>query len=100
MKIAIFSLLLVIAVSSTPIVEHPNMFKIPDGFGDWKYVEAEALNEVDPHFVPENDIEFDLFTVNNPTVPQRLTWNDMGTVASSHFSSARDTKFIVHGWQR
>lgn len=101
MKLAILTVIFFISVTaSTVVVEESTLVNIPNGYGGWRRVAPESLNEIDPTYDPQADVRFLLFTVNNPLVPQILTWNDMSTVANSHFSSARDTKLLCHGWQR
>lgn len=104
MKLFIFVSFLVIAVIASPFTgeseEAEELIKIPDGHGGWRYVTYEETLEVDPLFVPADDMRFLLFTQANPLTPQILQWNDMSTVSSSNWLGSRPTRIIAHGWQR
>lgn len=107
MNFVIFSAIFFVVTVASPLFEESSDTKpgryeyIPDGFGAMKYVNIdEEQQEVTPAFVPDSDVRLLLFTRANPLVPQILHWSDMSTVANSHWSSARDTKLICHGWQR
>lgn len=111
MKFVIFSLFCMMAVINSTFddgsalrlrrnLSPESYVRIPDGFGGTKFVLPEEEPEISPSFVPANDVVFLLFTRANPTTPQILSFNDMSTVTSSHFSSARPTKLVCHGWQR
>lgn len=106
MKFVIVLTIFVIAAVASPYLKNGSEAKpgryanIPDGFGGLKFVNIDEQQDVTPAFVPENDVRFLLFTQANPLVPQILHWSDMSTVSNSHWSSARDTKLIAHGWQR
>lgn len=52
---------------------------------------------VEPLFVPETDIIVLLFTNQNPTVGDRLFFNET-SVRNSHFNPANPTRFTTHGW--
>jgi len=108
MKFAIFAIFLAIAVIASPTYDAPkyqgdysadNYAEVPDGFGGMKLVNLDEEQAFDPFFNPPADIRFLLFTRSNPTVGQLIRFDDMNSVASSHFSSTRPTKFIAHGWQ-
>lgn len=53
--------------------------------------------EVEPAFVPANDIVYLLFTRRNPTSGQQIFLNE-GSLRSSHFNSAHPTRMLIHGW--
>lgn len=98
----IFSALFVVAVVASPLLDskvEKKMVKIPDGFGGMKMADLEAETEVNPTFDPPNDVGFLLFTRENPTVAQILTWNNMDSVRNSNFVANRKTIFVAHGWQ-
>lgn len=106
MKFVILAAIFVISAFSFP--QNPSRVvgdageyeKIPDGFGGMKYVNVDEEQEISPMFDVLRDTRFLLFTRFNPTIPQELRGNDMSTVASSHFSAARPTRVLIHGWQR
>lgn len=111
MKFVVFSLFCLMATISSTFDDgsasklrrnlSPGSYvRIPDGFGGMKFVLPEEEPEISPSFVPADDMVFLLFTRANPTTPQILRFNDMSSVTSSLFSSARPTKVICHGWQR
>lgn len=106
MKFVILSAIFVIQAFAIPqspsrlIGDAGEYEKIPDGFGGMKFVNIEEEQEIAPMFVASRDTRFLLFTRFNPTIPQELRGNDMSTVASSHFSTARPTRVLIHGWQR
>ncbi|XP_055599514.1 inactive pancreatic lipase-related protein 1-like [Uranotaenia lowii] len=54
--------------------------------------------ELEPRFVPENDIRFLLFTRSNPVHGQVLEWNNPSSILSSNFNVNDPTRFIIHGW--
>mgnify|MGYP002655352987 CR=1 FL=1 len=54
--------------------------------------------EINPNFNAEVDIVFLLYTRNNPTVGQRIFFNDLGSVQNSNFNPNHPTRFTVHGW--
>jgi Lipase len=56
--------------------------------------------EAAPFFNVSVDTRFLLFTRFNPTIAQRVIFNDMSTVANSNFDASRPTRFLIHGWQR
>lgn len=109
MKIVILSAFCVLAVIASPLIQDGpssangdagEYVKIPDGLGGMKYVNFDEVQEISPTFDVFRDTRFLVFTRFNPTIGQQVSVNDMGTVAASHFSSARPTRFLIHGWQR
>lgn len=53
---------------------------------------------VEPLFVPENDMFFLLLTRSNPTVSQRISF-DQASLDNSNFNPSHPTRFTIHGWQ-
>lgn len=104
MKLLILSVFCVIASFSLAVgfeARDSKLVLVDDKIGGVKYVDIyEEPPQVTPSFVPVDDMRFLLFTRANPTTPQILQWNQMGTVAGSNWSSTRATKVIAHGWQR
>lgn len=111
MKFVVCSIFLVIAAIASPAYDETaskykgndstdNYVEVPDGFGGMKLVNLDEEPTFDPFFNPPQDVRFLLFTRSNPTTHQIIRFDDMNSVVASHFSSARPTKFIAHGWQR
>jgi hypothetical protein len=53
--------------------------------------------EPNPTYDPNTDIFFLLFTRQNPTVGQRLSF-DLNTVRNSNWNPNNAVRFVVHGW--
>lgn len=72
---------------------------IPDSEGRMHLIDINPYDtpEVEPAFVPANDVVFMLFTRQNPTVAQIINF-DLGNLAASNFNPAHPTRFTVHGW--
>ncbi|XP_031622980.1 uncharacterized protein LOC116340565 [Contarinia nasturtii] len=49
-------------------------------------------------FDVDKDVRFDLYTLNNPTVPQILDLNNINTITESNFKSEVPTRIIIHGF--
>lgn len=52
----------------------------------------------EPFFVAETDIVFLLTTLRNPTVGQRVFWDDMDSIRNSRYNPNNPTRFTIHGW--
>lgn len=104
MKFLIYLEVCVIAAFASPFLDDVNvaqkLVRIPDGFGGMKYVNPNAEQDPSPSYIPADDVEFLLFTLQNPLIPQFLRFDDMSSVANSNWSPNRPTKVICHGWQR
>lgn len=50
-------------------------------------------------FIPETGVRFELFTLNNPVVPQTITPLNPETIAASNFNASNPTRFYIHGWR-
>lgn len=103
MKIVILSAIFVISAFASPsskVINGVEYQKIPNGFGGISYVDVAAEQEVNPAFDNWRDTRFLVFTRFNPTIGQQIVFNNMQTVEASHYSSARPTRFLIHGWQR
>lgn len=101
MKFVIFLAFCVLAVLATPFRDESSSDSSDESASDASEegVEVESY-EVSPAFDPPADIRFLLFTQANPTTAQIVRFDDMNSVAASHFDSTRPTKFLVHGWLR
>lgn len=102
MKFVILSAILIVSALATPskiLLDDVEYERIPDGFGGMKYVNVNEEQEISPTFDVLRDTRFLLFTRFNPTIPQELRGNDMSSVSASHFSPARPTRVLIHGWQ-
>lgn len=96
-----FLILLVLCVIASIEARDSKLVLVADKLGGMKYVDIyEEPPKVTPSFVPADDMEFLLFTRANPTSPQFLRWNDMGTVTGSNWSASRSTIVVAHGWLR
>lgn len=72
---------------------------IPDTTGKLHLVDLQTYEEpIEPKFVPENDMRFLLFTRQNPTVGQEITF-DLASLQNSNYNANHPTHFTVHGWQ-
>jgi pimeloyl-ACP methyl ester carboxylesterase len=52
----------------------------------------------DPFFDPKTDVNFLLFTRNNPKTAQRITFLNIESIRTSNFDANKEVRFIVHGW--
>lgn len=72
---------------------------IPDSEGGMHLVDLNPLEvAVESFYVPATDIAFLLFTRQNPTIAQRITF-DLASLQNSNFNAAHQTRFTMHGWQ-
>lgn len=72
---------------------------IPDSQGKMHLVDFDSFEApIEPSFVAENDVVFLLFTRQNPTVGQIITF-DPASLQNSNFNPSHPTRFSVHGWQ-
>ncbi|XP_062533323.1 pancreatic triacylglycerol lipase-like [Armigeres subalbatus] len=58
----------------------------------------EGENEVEPHFNPEADVVFRMFTRRNPVHAQTISWDDPSSISNSNFNPDHPTRFLIHGW--
>lgn len=104
MKFVILASLFVISAIALPqnriIGDAGEYEKIPDGFGGMKFVNVDEFQEIAPMFDVLRETRFLLYTRFNPTIAQELQSTDLSSLTSSHFSSARPTRVLIHGWQR
>lgn len=49
-------------------------------------------------FEPEKDIQFDLFTMDNPKEPQKIAFGNWRSLAQSNFNKNNPTRIFIHGW--
>ncbi|KAL9703740.1 hypothetical protein quinque_007258 [Culex quinquefasciatus] len=77
---------------------------IPDGAGHLHIVNIDPVNiptgedEIEPHFNPESDVVFRLYTRRNPLHPQLIRWDDPSSIMNSNFNPENPTRFLIHGW--
>jgi pancreatic triacylglycerol lipase len=97
-KFLIFVSFFTITLSSP--ISHYTWETVEDSEGRVHLVDVNQydVEAIEPLFVPEDDIIFNLCTARNPTACQEVKWNDMNTIINSPFDSSRPTKFTVHGW--
>ena len=50
-------------------------------------------------FDVNRDVQFDLYTLRNPTKPQILKINDANSIDKSNFNRDLPTRIFIHGWQ-
>jgi pancreatic triacylglycerol lipase len=53
--------------------------------------------EIEPAFEPEADMFFLLFTRDNPTTGQNITWS-LESIANSNFRRGAPVRVLTHGW--
>lgn len=81
-----------------PVEEKHRWSLVPDTEGKMHLFDMNPIEvEPEPAFDPLNDMIFLLFTRDNPTVGQRITF-DMDTVRNSNWNPQRQTRFLIHGW--
>jgi pancreatic triacylglycerol lipase len=69
-----------------------------DGEERMQLIDAKPVEiEAEPFFNAEVDTAFLLFTRNNPTVGQRITWT-AGSISGSHFNAAHPVRLLIHGF--
>jgi pancreatic triacylglycerol lipase len=72
---------------------------VPDADSKMHLVDLNPIEQpIEPSFVAETDVVFLLFTRTNPTVAQRLVFNDVASVRNSNFNANHPSRFTVHGW--
>lgn len=72
---------------------------VPDSEGNMHLVDLSPYDTpVEPLFVPETDMNFLLLTRQNPTVLQRISF-DQASLDNSNFNPSHPTRFTIHGWQ-
>lgn len=49
-------------------------------------------------FEPEKDIQFDLFTMDNPKNSQIIAFENSTSLAQSNFNKNNPTRIFIHGW--
>lgn len=81
---------------STPVDYRWNL--IANGDGQMHLIDASPSElEPEPSFNPEADTAFLLFTRNNPTAAQRITWT-AASITNSHFVNANPVRCLIHGF--
>lgn len=63
--------------------------------------DAEIRNFIDPEpfkYNPYTDMEFRLFTRNNPVEAQLVNINDRDSLSTSFFNPELPTRMMIHGW--
>lgn len=58
---------------------------------------AEA--EIQPYFLVEEDVSFELYTLKNQATPQILSMNNITSITASNFNKKIPTRIYIHGWQ-
>lgn len=71
---------------------------MPNSDGQMHLIDSNPMElEPEPSFNAEVDTAFLLFTRNNPTAGQRITWT-AGSVGGSHFNAAHQVRVLIHGF--
>jgi len=71
---------------------------VPDEDGNLHLVDINAVNmDLEPQFVA-GDIIFRLFTRQNPTAAQIITFNNAAQLNASNYNPALQNRFHIHGW--
>jgi Lipase len=71
---------------------------VRDGEGKMRLVDLNPIEQApEPAFDPINDMFFLLFTRDNPTVAQRITF-DVASITSSNWRRNHGVRFLIHGW--
>lgn len=55
--------------------------------------------DVADDFNPETGVEFQLFTLTNPSEPQVISPLNLTTIEASNFNASNPTRFFAHGWK-
>lgn len=72
---------------------------VPNQNGTLDQVDAEEENRKPfPHFPIGTAVRFELYTLDNPAVPQLLTHKNETTLLTSRFDPKRPTRIMIHGW--
>ncbi|KAG4065250.1 hypothetical protein HA402_012692 [Bradysia odoriphaga] len=81
-------------------IKQENWQLIPDNNGKMRLVDIndEINMEAEPSFNAPTDVRFNLFTRQNPTVPQLIQLRNNAQLAASNFVAGRQTRFHTHGW--
>lgn len=82
--------------AASPIENESRWNLVPDGDGKLHVVDINPVNEepdVEPIWNPETDTRFMLFTRNNPTSGQQVTWTTQ-SIQNSHFNSAHPVRMF------
>lgn len=61
--------------------------------------DLELMDMAQPLLDPNEDIQFDLYTLENPIEPQILRINDTQSFENSNFDRRRPTRIFAHGFQ-
>lgn len=91
----------IVDISPVAVMEAPKhrWSLASDSEGNMHLVDLNPLDTpVEPLFVPENDMFFLLLTRQNPTVSQRISF-DQASLDNSNFNPSHPTRFTIHGWQ-
>lgn len=51
------------------------------------------------YFNVDTDVQFHLYTLKNPTIPQILSMNNTNSFVESNFNYEVPTRILVHGFQ-
>lgn len=84
-------------ISASPIDEN-RWNLVPDEDGKMHVVDINPISDnFEPIFNPEVDTRFVLFTRQNPTSGQQITWSTQ-SIQNSNFNSAHPVRVLIHGW--
>lgn len=77
-----------------------NWVLVPNRFGLMHRVNMDdEMSQVQPFFLAEQDVSFELYTLKNQNTPQILSTENITTITSSNFNKKVPTRIYIHGWQ-
>lgn len=74
----------------------PRYMFLPDINAHWHFEDVNKANN-EPRFTAEHDVKFFLYTRENLDSPDEIMINEQ-MIRDSHYSSKRNTRFLIHGW--
>jgi hypothetical protein len=71
---------------------------VPDEFDVLQPMHRNELFDFSPFFRAERDVNFVLFTAENPAVGHSLQLSNIDTIFETNFNPSLPIRFIIHGW--
>lgn len=62
-------------------------------------LDDESVVALASKFKVEEDVTFELYTMENPHEPQILSPENIKSFEQSYFNKSRPTRIYIHGWQ-
>lgn len=90
-----------ISIEAPPKEDEDSEFAmIPDENGGVYVVNVqEALEAPEAAFVPDTEIQYELYTKTNPNDPDFLKIDDVTVLKNSKFNAKNPTVILSHGWR-